>query len=260
MTTFTINQENQIVAFATQEEAAAATQTPFDSFTNQQELAELAVAWPADRLVATWNNLPGVTPVEKFKDRKTALTRIWKRLQQSDASSLPKAEQKAKGGARAAKGAPAKAKSTKKTTVAKNAPKGKEGHQGEGRRRASRGQQGRHGRRAAPAEERRHSERDRGEDEMAAAHRQGFYCRRHEEGRIRGRVLQARRRGAELSHQPLAIGCILLARPAPAAAGFLAFVGDTFPKVGLIRPISARYPVGLSLRVSARILVSRLAS
>ena len=28
----------------------------------------------------------------------------------------------------------------------------------------------------------------------------------------------------------------------------------------LMRPISARYPVGLSLRVSARILVSRLAS
>jgi hypothetical protein len=123
MTTFTINQQNQIVAFATQEEAAAATQTPFDSFTNQQELVELAVAWPADRLVATWNNLPGVTPVKKFKDRKTALTRIWKQLQQPDASSQPKAEQKAKGGAQAAKGAPAKAKATKAATVGKNAPK-----------------------------------------------------------------------------------------------------------------------------------------
>ena len=125
MTTFTINQQNQIVAFATQEEAAAATQTPFDSFTNQQELVELAVAWPADRLVATWNNLPGVTPVKKFKDRKTALTRIWKQLQQPDASSQPKAEQKAKGGAQAAKGAPAKAKATNAATVGKNAPKAK---------------------------------------------------------------------------------------------------------------------------------------
>ena len=118
MTTFTINQQNQIVAFTTQEEAAAATQTPFDSFTNQQELVDLAVAWPADRLVATWNNLPAVTPVKKFKDRKTALTRIWKRLQQPDASSLPKAEQKAKA-------APAKAKVTMKASPAKNAPNAK---------------------------------------------------------------------------------------------------------------------------------------
>ena len=125
MTTFTINQQNQIVAFATQEEAAAATHTPFDSFTNQQELVELAVAWPADRLVATWNNLPGVTPVKKFKDRKMALTRIWKQLQRPAASSQPKAEEKAKGGAQAAKGAPAKAKATKAATVGKNAPKAK---------------------------------------------------------------------------------------------------------------------------------------
>jgi len=125
MTTFTINQQNQIVAFATQEEAAAVTPTPFDSFTNQQELADLAVEWPADRLVATWNNLPGATPVKKFKDRKTALTRIWKQLQQPDASSQPKAEQKAKGGAQAAKGAPAKAKATKAAIVAKNVPKAK---------------------------------------------------------------------------------------------------------------------------------------
>jgi len=125
MTIFTINQQKQIVAFATQDEAAAATQTPFDSFTNQQELVDLAAAWPADRLVAIWNNLPGVTHVKKFKDRKTALTRIWKQLQLPDASSQPKAEQKATGGAQAAKGAPAKAKATQKATVVKNAPKAK---------------------------------------------------------------------------------------------------------------------------------------
>ena len=46
MTTFTINAENNIVAYASAEEAAVATQTPFDSFTNQQEFAELATAWP----------------------------------------------------------------------------------------------------------------------------------------------------------------------------------------------------------------------
>ena len=42
MTTFTINETNEIVAFSTPEEASAAVQTPFDSFTSEQELAELA--------------------------------------------------------------------------------------------------------------------------------------------------------------------------------------------------------------------------
>jgi hypothetical protein len=155
MTTFTINQQNQIVAFATQEEAAAVTPTPFDSFTNQQELADLAVEWPADRLVATWNNLPGVTPVKKFKDRKTALTRIWKQLQQPDASSQPKAEQKAKGGAQAAKGAPAKAKATKAATVGQERAQGEEGRQVARSRGTAPGQQSRHRGGDVAAQERR---------------------------------------------------------------------------------------------------------
>ena len=60
MTTFTINHENNIVAFASPEEAAAATTTPFDSFSSQQELAELAAPWPAERFVAIWNSMAGV--------------------------------------------------------------------------------------------------------------------------------------------------------------------------------------------------------
>jgi hypothetical protein len=36
-----------------QEEAAAATTIPFDTFARQKELAELVAAWPAERLVAT---------------------------------------------------------------------------------------------------------------------------------------------------------------------------------------------------------------
>jgi hypothetical protein len=31
----------------------------------------------AARLVAIWNALPGVTPISKFKDRKTAARRLW---------------------------------------------------------------------------------------------------------------------------------------------------------------------------------------
>jgi hypothetical protein len=67
MTTFTIDGDNNIMAFGSAEEAAAGATTPFDSFTSQKELAELAAAWPAERLVAIWNSLPGVKPVEGFK-------------------------------------------------------------------------------------------------------------------------------------------------------------------------------------------------
>jgi hypothetical protein len=81
MTIFTIDNENNISVFATPEEAAAVTTTPFDSFASQQELADLAAQWPADRLLAIWNSLPGVTPVKKFTDRKTAISRVWARIQ-----------------------------------------------------------------------------------------------------------------------------------------------------------------------------------
>jgi hypothetical protein len=130
MTTFTIDSENNITAFGTPEEAAATTTTPFDTFASQKDLAELAAAWPAERLVAIWNSLAGVVPVEKFKSPKAAISRIWTRIQSLGEAAKPKAEatkpkadKKAKGSAQGAKGAPAKAKTTKKTTPAKNAPK-----------------------------------------------------------------------------------------------------------------------------------------
>ncbi len=130
MTTFTINETNEIVAFATPEEAATTTATPFDSFSTEQELAELAAGWPTDRLVAILNSLAGEKPVKKLKDPKAAISRIWARIQGLGEAAKPepaakaKAAQKAKGGAQAAKGAPDKAKSTKQATVAKGAPKG----------------------------------------------------------------------------------------------------------------------------------------
>jgi hypothetical protein len=133
MKTFTIDEQNNITAFGSAEEAAAATTTPFDSFSSQQELAEHAANWPAERLVAIWNSLPGVVPVESFKTNKAAISRIWTRIQglgvpeppQPEQPAEAKAERKAKGGARAARGAPAKGKAAKKTTAAKNAPRGK---------------------------------------------------------------------------------------------------------------------------------------
>ncbi len=132
MTTFTIDSDNNITAFGSAEEAAAATTTPFDSFASQKELAELIAGWPAERLVAIWNSLPGVEPVKGFKSAKAAANRIWERIQGLGEAAKPEAEpakpkvpKKAKGGAPAAKGAPAKGKATKKTTPAKSAPKAK---------------------------------------------------------------------------------------------------------------------------------------
>jgi hypothetical protein len=130
--TFTIDAENNITAHGTPEEAAAATTTPFDSFASQKELAELAKAWPAERLVAIWNSLPGVTPVKKFKDHKTAISRVWKRIQglgepekpKADQPEKPRAERKAKRGAQSPKGAPSKGKASTNTSRGKSAPKG----------------------------------------------------------------------------------------------------------------------------------------
>jgi Protein of unknown function (DUF3489) len=51
------------------------------SFASEQELQELASEWPMKRLVEIWNRLPGVEPVARFTDRKTAMARIWRALQ-----------------------------------------------------------------------------------------------------------------------------------------------------------------------------------
>src|SRR5689334_19467336 len=81
MKTFTIDTDNNISAFATQEEAAAAITTPFESFASQKELAALAAKWPAERLVAIWNSMAGVEAVKSFKNAKVAASRIWERIQ-----------------------------------------------------------------------------------------------------------------------------------------------------------------------------------
>jgi len=142
MTIFTIDETDNVTAFATAEAAAAASTTPFDLFTDQKELAELIAGWPAERLVATYNSLPGVKPLKALKDPKTAAGKIWERVEklgqmvgpepeaakpEAAPAAKPKADKKAKAGAQAAKGAPAKGKATKKATPAKATPKGKKG-------------------------------------------------------------------------------------------------------------------------------------
>jgi hypothetical protein len=54
MATFNIDAENSITALGSQ-------QTDFEGeiFSSQQELAELAAKWPANRLIEVWNGIPG---------------------------------------------------------------------------------------------------------------------------------------------------------------------------------------------------------
>jgi hypothetical protein len=80
MKTFSIDSDDNIGVFASVEAAGAVPGVErFDSLDQFRGLAE---QWPASRLVEIWNGLAGVKPVKKFTDRKTAVSRIWKTLQQ----------------------------------------------------------------------------------------------------------------------------------------------------------------------------------
>ena len=50
-------------------------------FTNEKQLATLAVDWPGSRLVEIWNKLPGVRQIAKFTDRQTGVSRIWRAVE-----------------------------------------------------------------------------------------------------------------------------------------------------------------------------------
>jgi hypothetical protein len=130
--TFTIDIENNISAFATQEEPAATITTAYEFFTNEKELTQLAATWPAERLVAIWNSLPGAKPVKTFKTAKAGASKVWESIQGLAEAAKPVAEpakpkggKKGKGNAPAATTAPTKGKPTKKAAPAKPAPKAK---------------------------------------------------------------------------------------------------------------------------------------
>jgi uncharacterized protein DUF3489 len=52
-------------------------------FATKKEFENFIVDWPGKRLVEFWNGIPGVKPVRKFTNRKTAIDRIWNAHQQS---------------------------------------------------------------------------------------------------------------------------------------------------------------------------------
>src|SRR4051812_14132557 len=77
MKAFTITDDSRISLLDPKQATSEAAQI----FGTEEELATLAAEFPAARLVALWNNLPGAQPVKKFTDRKTAIARIWKAVQ-----------------------------------------------------------------------------------------------------------------------------------------------------------------------------------
>ena len=52
-----------------------------NAIASRGEWETIARTWPLKRLVAIWNALPGVTPVEKFTSKQIALERIWRAIE-----------------------------------------------------------------------------------------------------------------------------------------------------------------------------------
>jgi hypothetical protein len=127
MATFTIDNENNITAFATAAEASQAGDSTATTFDSQAALAKVSVEWPLSRFVEIYNGIPGNTEVSKFADRKKAVARIWKALQPLAGGAEPSEPEptpnKAPKGAKPAKKAKAakQAKPAKKVKGAKKA-------------------------------------------------------------------------------------------------------------------------------------------
>jgi len=119
MTTFTIDTDNNITAFA------AAEQVPEDQdrFAIEKEFAKLSADWPITRFVEVWNAFAGappfgeLKPVKKFTDRKTAVARIWKAILALTPTPAPQT----------APVAPTKAKAAKAATANDAAPPARDG-------------------------------------------------------------------------------------------------------------------------------------
>ena len=90
MTVFTIDQDNNITAFASGKKADSNPES--ERFRSAKELDKLARKWPGSRVIEIWNSLPGVSPVRKFTSRQVAIDRIWKAIQNlapEDAAQAP---------------------------------------------------------------------------------------------------------------------------------------------------------------------------
>jgi uncharacterized protein DUF3489 len=95
------NETNNVICTTAQDVGPVSSA---EHFRSQAELAEVAATWPAARLVAIWNSLPGVTPVKRFQNRRTGVTRIWRALQKPGGSGQLQAA--SRGGSDACAAAP----------------------------------------------------------------------------------------------------------------------------------------------------------
>jgi hypothetical protein len=95
MTTFTIDPENNIMAYA---DALDKTPENQQDFATEKELDKLAAGWGGQRLIEIWNSFAGVAPfddlkpVKKFTDRKAAVRRIWQAVARLSPAIAPQTE------------------------------------------------------------------------------------------------------------------------------------------------------------------------
>ena len=119
MKTFVIDSGNNIAAFAAGQQVSETEGSA--RFKSSDELGKLAEAWPAARLVEIWNSLLGVEPVQRFRDHKTALMRVWAAIQ-----SLSEPAKKPHVAAPKPSSAPVQAKLAHTASRSKPAPKGRQ--------------------------------------------------------------------------------------------------------------------------------------
>ena len=128
MTTFTIDTENNITAFAAPDQAEAVIAAGAQPFASSEELTQLAADWPAERLVAIWNSLPGVTPAKGFKNPKAAASKIWGRVQgmaepEKPIDAAPKSERQPKGDAQSLRARPPRVRRVRRRPLPRSRPK-----------------------------------------------------------------------------------------------------------------------------------------
>lgn len=95
MKIFAIDSENKVTTWDSRAEAEKKGTPGAAQVSTIEELAQMTGEWPLTRLVAVWNSLPRATPLRRFTDRKTAVARIWKTLQ--DPAESKKVSRPARG-------------------------------------------------------------------------------------------------------------------------------------------------------------------
>src|ERR1017187_1386641 len=121
-TTFTIDEQTGLP----QEEAAAATATPFDSLANEKDLALPIAAWPSERI---WERIQGIgdaaKPEAEPRSRRLTGGPRWRggAAEAGGGPAKPKAERRAKVG----RGGQERPPRARRPRSAKNAPKSNSG-------------------------------------------------------------------------------------------------------------------------------------